>query len=458
MNETAFQTRNQNLSLAATNCLEALRFSEYRHTTSASSEILPSGRTKDVRAWMSAALAYQYDCYSGLKYVNVSNIVNDTMTFLLSLNDLTSNALSMVVSHDLYGGDTALWRPPMTERSGFWGNGIGGGEAASGNRGGFPSKSTADATVCKNGEGGCHPTVQSAVDAAPEQLDGGRRFIIYIKEGVYNEIVRVPLEKKNVVFLGDGMSKTVITGNLKVGMPGVSTSSSATVGVFGDGFMARDLTIENAAGPDAHQAVAFRSNSDLSILYNCEILGHQDTLYPHTLRQFYKSCRIAGTVDFIFGNSASVFQDCVMLVRPRQLEPEKGDTNAVTAHGRTDPAQSTGFVFVNCTINGTDEYMALYHKNPPAHKTYLGRPWKEYSRTVIIQSYLEDLIRPEGWLIWDGDFALSTLFYGELDNTGPGAKLTDRVKWSSQIPTEHVSTYSVENFIQGNQWISSDSK
>ncbi|BBG97086.1 hypothetical protein Prudu_006100 [Prunus dulcis] len=174
------------------------------------------------------------------------------------------------------------------------------------------------------------------------------------------------------------------------------------MGVLGDGFMASGLTIQNTAGPDVHQAVAFRSDSDLSVIENCEFLGNQDTLYAHGNRQFYKSCNIQGNVDFIFGNSAAVFQDCNILVRPRQQKPEKGENNAVTAHGRTDPAQSTGFVFQNCLINGTEEYMKLYRSKPQVHKNYLGRPWKEYSRTVFINCNLEALITPEGWMPWSG--------------------------------------------------------
>ena len=225
--------------------------------------------------------------------------------------------------------------------------------------------------------------------------------------------------------------------------------------VLGDGFMAKDLTIQNTAGPDAHQAVAFRLDSDLSIIESCEFIGNQDTLYAHSLRQFYKSCRIIGNVDFIFGNSAAIFQDCQILVAPRQVKPEKGENNAVTAHGRTDPAQSTGFVFQNCLINGTEEYMNLYHSNPKVHKNYLGRPWKEYSRTVFIHSLLEALIAPQGWMPWSGDFALKTLYYGEFENSGPGSDLSQRVPWSSKVPSEHVLAYSVENFIQGNDWIPS---
>ncbi|KAF8411678.1 hypothetical protein HHK36_004236 [Tetracentron sinense] len=440
---------NLNRSTAAKNCLEYLHNSEYR--LSSTVDVLTRGRNKDARAWTSASLLYQYDCWSALKYVNDSQQVNATMAFMDSLIGLTSNALSMVVSYDLFGDNSALWKPPVTERSGFWeGGGVGGPDL--GFKGGFPVGLTADATVCKEESGGCLKTVQAAVDAAPDNA-GVRRFVIRIKEGVYEETVRVPLEKKNVVFLGDGMGKTVITGSLNVGQPGLSTYNTATVGVVGDGFMARDITFENKAGPDAHQAVAFRSDSDLSIFENCEFLGNQDTLYAHSLRQFYKSCHIQGNVDFIFGNSASFFQDCLILVRPRQVSPEKGENNAVTAHGRTDPAQSTGFVFHNCVINGTDEYMALYYSKPKVHKNYLGRPWKEYSRTVFIHCYLEDLIIPQGWMPWSGDFALSTLYYGEFENSGPGATTSGRVPWSSQIPANHVYAYSVPNFIQGDKWI-----
>jgi pectin methylesterase-like acyl-CoA thioesterase len=158
-------------------------------------------------------------------------------------------------------------------------------------------------------------------------------------------------------------------------------------------------------------------------------------------------------LDFIFGNSASVFENCSILVLPRQLNPHHGESNIVTAHGRTDPAQSTGFVFQNCAINGSQDYLALYRENSTAHKVYLGRPWKEYSRTVFINCSMEKIIVPEGWSPWKDNFAISTLFYGEYGNLGPGGNATRRVPWSSKVPQEHLWFYSIENFIQGDQWI-----
>ncbi|XP_010520347.1 PREDICTED: probable pectinesterase/pectinesterase inhibitor 51 [Tarenaya hassleriana] len=442
---------NPNRTKVANTCLEILSYSEHR--TVSTDEALARGKIKDARAWMSAAVAYQYDCWSGLKYVNDTEQVGETMSFLDGLVKLSSNALSMMVSYDNFGDDVASWVPPATERDGFWQKAGPSVDPGTGPRLGFPSGLTEDVTVCKVGGNDCYKTVQEAVDAAPEN-NGGRKFVIRIKEGVYEETVRVPFEKKNVVFIGDGMGKTVITGSLNVGQPGMTTYNSATVGVLGDGFLARDLTIQNTAGPDAHQAVAFRSDSDFSILENCEFLGNQDTVYAHSLRQFYRNCRIQGNVDFIFGNSASVFQDCQILVAPRQSQPEHGENNAVTAHGRIDPSQSTGFVFLNCSINGTNEYMTLFKANPKVHKNYLGRPWKEFSRTVFIGCNLEALITPDGWMPWSGDFALKTLFYGEYKNTGPGSDTKHRVAWSSQIPDEHVHVYSVANFIQADEWAS----
>ncbi|KAI3794608.1 hypothetical protein L1987_37240 [Smallanthus sonchifolius] len=437
---------NLNRTTAAKNCIEHLNNSGYRIESTV--DALPRGEMKNGRAWTSAGLAYQYDCWSALKYVNDTKMINETMSFLNTLISYTSNALSMMMAYDVFGDKTASWRPPKTERDGFWESGGESGGVAP--ELGVPVGLKADVSVCKGG--GCdYATVQEAVDSAPG-WGYGRRFVVWVKEGFYEETVRVGIEKQNVVVLGDGMGKTVISGSLNVGQPGLSTYNTATFGVVGDGFMASGLTIENTAGPDAHQAVAFRSDSDRSIIENCEFLGNQDTLYAHSLRQFYKSCRIEGNVDFIFGNSASIFQDCTVLVRPRQLKPEKGENNAVTAHGRIDPAQATGFVFQNCLINGTEEYMRLYNSKPKVHKNFLGRPWKEFSRTVFIDCNLEALISPQGWMPWNGDFALKTLYYGESGNSGKGSDLSGRVNWSSRIPADHVDVYTAGNFLQGGQW------
>ncbi|URD84430.1 pectinesterase [Musa troglodytarum] len=60
-------------------------------------------------------------------------------------------------------------------------------------------------------------------------------------------------------------------------------------------------------------------------------------------------------------------------------------------------------------------------------KTYLGRPWKQYSRTVSMESFMDSLIDPAGWLPWHGKFAFDTLYYAEYNNTGEGSDTDNRV-------------------------------
>lgn len=46
-----------------------------------------------------------------------------------------------------------------------------------------------------------------------------------------------------------------------------------------------------------------------------------------------------------------------------------------------------------------------------------------------MQSYKDSLIDPAGWREWSGDFALSTSYYAEFNNTGPGSNTSSRVTW-----------------------------
>lgn len=226
--------------------------------------------------------------------------------------------------------------------------------------------------------------------------------------------------------------------------------SHVVVAAVGERFLARDITFQNTAGPSKHQAVALRVGSDLSAFYECDVLAYQDTLYVHSNRQFFINCLVAGTVDFIFGNAAAVFQDCDIHAR----RPGPGQKNMVTAQGRTDPNQNTGIVIQKCRIGATSDLQPVKSSFP----TYLGRPWKEYSRTVIMQSSISDVIDPAGWHIWDGTFALNTLFYGEYQNKGAGAGTSKRVTWKGYkviTSASEAGTYTPGSFLAGSSWLGS---
>jgi pectinesterase len=208
------------------------------------------------------------------------------------------------------------------------------------------------------------------------------------------------------------------------------------------------MTFENTAGPQKHQAVALRVGADRSIVYRCSIKGYQDTLYVHSLRQFYREVDIYGTVDFIFGNAAVVIQNSNILAR----RPMRQQKNTITAQGRTDPNQNTGISIHNCWVSAAPDLQAV----KGSIKTYLGRPWKQYSRTVFIQSILDDLIDPAGWFEWQGNFALRTLCYVEYMNIGAGAGTSRRVRWRGfhaiKSATE-AARFTVGQLISGNLWI-----
>lgn len=110
------------------------------------------------------------------------------------------------------------------------------------------------------------------------------------------------------------------------------------IAVFGRNFIARDMGFRNTAGPQKHQAVALMTSADQAVYYKCHIDAYQDTLYAHSNRQFYRECNIYGTVDFIFGNSAVVIQNCNIMPKL----PMHGQQITITAQGKTDPNMNTG--------------------------------------------------------------------------------------------------------------------
>ncbi|CAD5326227.1 unnamed protein product [Arabidopsis thaliana] len=121
------------------------------------------------------------------------------------------------------------------------------------------------------------------------------------------------------------------------------------------------------------------------------------------------------------------------------------DQNYVTAQGRSDPNQNTGISIHNCRITGST-------------KTYLGRPWKQYSRTVVMQSFIDGSIHPSGWSPWSSNFALKTLYYGEFGNSGPGSSVSGRVSWAGYHPAltlTEAQGFTVSGFIDGNSWLPS---
>lgn len=213
------------------------------------------------------------------------------------------------------------------------------------------------------------------------------------------------------------------------------------------------MTFENTAGPDGHQAVALRNQGDTSAFVGCHILGYQDTLYVQTNRQFYRNCVISGTIDFIFGTSATLIQHSVIIVR----KPNDNQFNTVTADGTAEKNMATGIVIQDCEIVPEQ---ALYPVRFQI-KSYLGRPWKAYSKTVVMESTIGDFLHPDGWFPWTGSNFENTLYYAEYANTGPGANVQGRIKWKGYhgvISKAEATQFTAAEFLKagpksGTDWL-----
>ncbi|GER50497.1 plant invertase/pectin methylesterase inhibitor [Striga asiatica] len=430
---------------ALADCLELYEDSIYQLNQSITSKNDPNALA-DAQTWLSAAIANEQTCQNGFldfnlpkdhlpfmqtnfsKFLSNSLAINNAMSLssssssTFSLDKIKQNKNRRLLSVVKYTNDNDFPE---------W--------VSAGDRKLLQSPGPtikADVVVAQDGSGD-YKTISEALATSAKRM-GSRRFVIYVKKGVYKENVVVKRTMKNLMLIGDGIEATVVTGSSNV-EDGSTTFRSATFAVSGGGFIARGITFENTAGPSKHQAVAFRSGSDLSVLYMCSFKGYQDTLYVYSQRQFYRACDIYGTIDFIFGDATVVIQNSNIYIKISSSQ-----WNTVTAQGRKDPHENTGIVVHNSRVVTS------------GLKTYLGRPWQRYSRTVFIKCEMDGGVDPAGWLEWNGDFALDTLYYGEYNNMGAGAGTGGRVRWAGFhviSSLEEAGKFSVGSFLGGGSWI-----
>ncbi|KAJ7980299.1 Pectinesterase [Quillaja saponaria] len=395
----------------------------------------------DLKVWIGATITYQQTCLDAFE--NVTGNAGDQMKKVLNLtSQLSANAYDMVnqVSTLIKGLQLNNINRRLLSDDGFpsW--------VTDGKRRllqAAPGSIKADVVVAKDGSGQVN-SVTEALKRVPKK--NPKTFVIHVKAGIYNEHIIIGKDMPNVMLIGDGPTKTKITHN-KNFADGTVTFHSATVAVVGANFIAKNIGIENSAGAIKHQAVALRSSGDNAIFFNCQFDGYQDTLYAHAKRQFYRDCTVSGTIDFIFGDGEAVFQNCKIVIR----KPMDNQACIVTAQGRKKADGPGAIVLSGCHIMGDPLYIPVKNIN----KGYLGRPWKEYSRTIIMNTQIDDVIQPEGWLPWTGTFGLDTCFYAEVNNKGPGAVTANRVTWKGikKITPQQAVDYTPGKYILGDSWI-----
>jgi pectinesterase len=277
-------------------------------------------------------------------------------------------------------------------------------------------------TVAQDGLGD-YTTIQAAVDACKSFPDA--RITIHIKNGIYKEKILIPDHNTMLTFIGEDAEKTIITwgdyfGSVSRGKN--STFYTYTMMVEANDFVAENLTIENSAGP-VGQAVALNVTGDRCVFRNCRFLGNQDTLYTagQNSRQYFEKCYIEGTTDFIFGAATVLFYHCTI----------HSKSNSYITAASTPQGKPYGYVFLECTLTAAEG----------VNSVYLGRPWRDYARTVFMNCNLGAHIRPEGWSNWKDTQRDKTAYYAEYKNNGPGSAKGERVQWSHQLTKREAAKY-----------------
>lgn len=279
-----------------------------------------------------------------------------------------------------------------------------------------------DAVVAADGSGD-YTSLQEAISKAPMKTDPATpRWVILVRPGTYTERVYVQRERGNIHVLGEDAATTVVAFNLHAGVPGedgkpIGTFRTPTVQIDGDGMLWENITLANTAGP-VGQALALRADGDRLVFRRCRFLGWQDTILVNRGRHYFEDCYIEGHVDFIFGAATAFFNRCHIHVL-RNGYITAASTPKDTAHG---------YVFADCRITGVAGAL-----------TYLGRPWRDYAKTVFLRTEMSAAVRPEGWHNWDKPHAEATTFYAEFGSTGPGVNEASRAVWARTLTSEQAA-------------------
>ncbi|CAI8607414.1 unnamed protein product [Vicia faba] len=251
-------------------------------------------------------------------------------------------------------------------------------------------------------------TIQSAIDSVPA---GNSQWIhIQISSGVYKE--------KNATF-------------------DIKASNTVAKGITFTNTLNRPVLLDVI---NVVQAKAAKIHADKCAFYSCSFLEVQDTINDDDGRHYYNNYYIQGSSDFIYGNGQSLFEASTIYFSKGKSSLQQD--GVITAQYRDSPNDPSGFVFKNCNISGT------------GYKTQLGRPMGAYARVIIANSYLSDVVRPEGWsqLTYVGHEENFT--FVEEGCTRSGADKSKRVKWMKSMTRPELDKLLNISFIDQEGWIS----
>ena len=281
---------------------------------------------------------------------------------------------------------------------------------------------------------GAYRTVQEAINAAPKSASATHPWTIFVKAGVYRELIYIQREKRYLRLLGVGAEKTVLTYDLHESVPGpdgkpIGVFRTPTIQIDADDFAAADLTFENTAGPK-DRAIAVRIDGDRVAFRRCAMRGWEDAILLNRGRQYFDRCVLAGGYDFILGGATVFFDRCRLICRG----------NGFITAASTPSDQAFGYVFADCSIEAETK----------AVKTYLGRLWGPYANVTFLRTRMSETVLPEGWheiTVQAG--RKKTARFAEYGSTGPGANPTKRVPWARQLNETEARKITIRSVLSG---------
>ena len=315
---------------------------------------------------------------------------------------------------------------------------------------------------------GAYPTISDAL-AAADQLrpDAEQPVRIHIDPGEYRE--RVEIHRSHVTLVGETADSVRIVGGLGAKMPSsdgsgvdgaLGTFRTYTVLVDADDVRLENLTIVNDAGDgrEVGQAIALYADGDRLVVDACCITGHQDTLFLGPLpprevkpggfigpkqfaprrvgRQYFRRCRIEGDVDFIFGGARAYFEGCEVRSINRNM-----DVNGYVTAASTPEGEPYGFVFHGCSFTAAQDVAP--------DSVYLGRPWREWGQTVLIDCWLGQHIKCEGWWDWNKPAAHERACYAGAILHGPAGDAAGWVPWARELDAAAAARYARDQVLAG---------
>ncbi|MEK4669700.1 pectinesterase family protein [Niallia sp. FSL R7-0271] len=204
----------------------------------------------------------------------------------------------------------------------------------------------------------------------------------------------------------------------------IGTFQTATFFINGSNIAIENIDMINNAGPGEKvgQAVALYNEGTNVMFKSCSFKGYQDTICLGPLPPLQKNgqlfstpeikasldehschfsdCYIEGTVDFIFGGGAAVFQSCEIKSLRRPNNAEGFITAASTPEGKK------GFHFEHCYLTGEEDVANVF----------LGRPWRSFAKTTFANCRIGAHIHPTRWDDWDNHHNRKTVMFKEYKN------------------------------------------